>query len=467
IQGTETAAESGQDNYTADQSNVIVEKGSSDHSTGRGRFKVQPTRVQKPEDICLLKEIGMEAILSRSIVRKEANMCLIHGAPRGHNPSDNAVHPDSTQPPSSTKVTETATPATPSAEPSSSNTVDSTPVATPTETDSRVQKPTQESQKDQTSASTHKDEHDSSSEPPKASTTVQQHPPNPTTTQESFFKSVNKRLHMLETNSSLSLQYIEEQSRILRDAFTKVEKRQLAKTTTFLENLNKTVLQELQEFRQQYDRVWHSVAVEFEQQRLQYRQEVFAVSSQLGILADELVFQKRITIIQSVFVLICFGVVLFSRSPIGSYLELPRVHRIVSRSPSFRSSSPTFESPSASPSPRPTSAYREDNNNNNNINNNKEISSSHRRADSVESVEDDLVMNPTIAYSPPTPPSDSEEHGLDRQGSQRSTSTLSSIDPSLAPPLVRSESSPPDLCGPREEGCGGGSPPGDPGVPSL
>ena len=75
------------------------------------------------------------------------------------------------------------------------------------------------------------------------------HPPsaNPTT-QESFFKSVHKRLQLLESNSTLSLQYIEEQSRILRDAFTKVEKRQLNKTATFLENLNATVLTELRGF---------------------------------------------------------------------------------------------------------------------------------------------------------------------------------------------------------------------------
>ncbi|OJD12464.1 hypothetical protein AJ78_06949 [Emergomyces pasteurianus Ep9510] len=452
IQGSGTAIEPGQDNSTTDRSKVI-EKG-SEESTGTGRFDVQPTRVQNPADICLLKGIDIEALLSSSIIREEEKICVIQDAPPAQSQSADAVQTDSVQSPSSAKVVENATPTNRSAEPSS-NTVAPTPVATPTETDSRSQKSTQEPQ-NQTFVSTHKAEHDASSEPAKPSTTVQQHPPNPTT-QESFFKSVNKRLQMLETNSSLSLQYIEEQSRILRDAFTKVEKRQLAKTTTFLENLNTTVLQELQEFRHQYDRVWHSVAVEFEQQRLQYRQEVFAVSSQLGILADELVFQKRISIIQSVFVLICFGLVLFSRSSIGSYIELPRVHRIVSRSQSFRSSTPSFETPSASPSSRPNSAYREGNN--------KESSSSHLRSHSVESGEDDLVVNPTIAYSPPTPPSDSEEHGSHPQRSERSNSTSSSIIPSPVPPLVRSESSPPALCGPRE-GCSGSSSAGTPVVPS-
>jgi hypothetical protein len=65
------------------------------------------------------------------------------------------------------------------------------------------------------------------------------------TIQESFFKAVSRRLHLLETNSTLSLKYIEEQSKILREAFTKVEKKQLQKTSTFLDTLNSTVLAEL------------------------------------------------------------------------------------------------------------------------------------------------------------------------------------------------------------------------------
>lgn len=70
-------------------------------------------------------------------------------------------------------------------------------------------------------------------------------PPASPTTQESFFKTVHKRLSLLEQNATLSLQYIEDQSRILRDAFMKVEKRQMEKTTAFIEQLNSTFLTEL------------------------------------------------------------------------------------------------------------------------------------------------------------------------------------------------------------------------------
>lgn len=266
-------------------------------------------------------------------------------------------------------------------------------------------------------------------EPARPSTT-QPSTPNPTT-QESFFKSVNKRLQMLESNSTLSLLYIEEQSRILRDAFNKVEKRQLAKTSKFLENLNVTVINEIKQFREQYDQVWKSVVVEFELQRIQYHQEVQGLSSQLGVLADELVFQKRVSVIQSLMVLFCFGLVLFSRSAVSSYIEFPRVQNMMARSYSFRSSSPMYGSPPGSPgSTRPTSSHRD----------------SHRRNLSDDS--QDGPPSPTIAYSPPTPesPSSSEDTEKSDPSAQESLQV-----PEIDPPHFRSQSTPPVLNGSKGE----------------
>lgn len=197
----------------------------------------------------------------------------------------------------------------------------------------------------------------SSSSRPAASAT-QPHASNPTT-QESFFKSVHKRLQLLETNSSLSLQYIEEQSRILRDAFSKVEKRQLAKTSAFLETLNITVLTEMREFRSQYDQLWQSTVLELSSQRTQSRQEILALSTRLSLLADEVVFQRRIAIMQFLLIVVCLGLVLFGRSPssAATYLELPpMVQNAINRSSA--SLSRYTPSPNGSPSPeRPLSRY--------------------------------------------------------------------------------------------------------------
>ncbi|EEP79500.1 conserved hypothetical protein [Uncinocarpus reesii 1704] len=299
----------------------------------------------------------------------------------------------------------------------------------------KSQKPASEARVASTSSSTEA-ENDTVVESQRTPIASQPPPPNPTT-QESFFKSVHKRLQMLETNSTLSLLYIEEQSRILRDAFNKVEKRQLAKTSSFLENLNATVLHELRDFRQQYDHIWRSVVLEFEQQRQQYHHELFAVTTQLAILADEVVFQKRVSIIQSVFVLLCLGLVLFSRSAVGSYLEFPKVQNMVSRTHSFRSASPSYETPSASPNTvRQRPSYSKAN--------------LHRRNVSEDQTDSELC-SPTFAYhSPPLSegpsPSEEEEKGLNEVQSDYARPMSSSPVPveNLAT-LKRQKSSPAEL----------------------
>nr|POE56815.1 uncharacterized protein slp1 [Quercus suber] len=173
-------------------------------------------------------------------------------------------------------------------------------------------------------------------------------PPQPST-QESFFKSIHKRLQQLESNSTLSLQYIEEQSRILRDAFGKVEKRQLATTATFLSSLNATVMTELHGFREAYDQLWQSTVIELDSQREQNQREMLALSSRLTLVADELVWQKRMGILQSTLLLLCLGVVLFARQGSG-YLELPLVQQMANKA-AFRSVTAGWDSDPNSPSP--------------------------------------------------------------------------------------------------------------------
>ena len=171
-------------------------------------------------------------------------------------------------------------------------------------------------------------------------------------TQESFFKSISKRLQQLESNSTLSLQYIEEQSRILRDAFSKVEKRQISTTSTFLTNLNETVMKELHGFRQAYDQLWQSTVIELEGQREQNRREMLALSSRLTMVADELVWQKRMGIVQSTLLLLCLGLVLFARAGNSQgYLEVPVVMQQMMNKSSAALSRAGWESPPASPSP--------------------------------------------------------------------------------------------------------------------
>ena len=230
------------------------------------------------------------------------------------------------------------------------------------------------------------------------SSSTQPHAANPST-QESFFKSVHKRLQQLEANSTLSLQYIEQQSRILRDAFSSVEKRQLSKTTSFLETLNTTVLTELRDFRMQYDQIWQSTVLELSSQREQSAQQVSVLSTRMTFLADEIVFQKRIAMVQFMLILLCLGLIVFSRTDrTSTYLELPPlVHNAIKRSSANLARYTHYETPPTSPSSsRPpseglTSKY------------NLFQRKSHRRTPSDESDANCGIQSPVIAYSPPSP----------------------------------------------------------------
>ncbi|KAK9254450.1 UNC-like C-terminal-domain-containing protein [Lipomyces tetrasporus] len=109
-------------------------------------------------------------------------------------------------------------------------------------------------------------------------------PQNNPTTQESVYKTIMKRLTLLEANATLSLQYIEEQSRMLRDAFSKVERRQNLKLTDMLDGLNATVTSQLYIFKQQYEQqrqhyeqLWQQTVAELESQRKQTEKHLLEI----------------------------------------------------------------------------------------------------------------------------------------------------------------------------------------------
>jgi hypothetical protein len=223
-------------------------------------------------------------------------------------------------------------------------------------------------------------------------------------TQESFFTSVHKRLQQLEANSTLSLQYIEEQSRILREAFTKVEKRQLTKTSSFLETLNNTVLSELREFRLQYDQIWQSTVLELSAQREQSLREVTALSQRLTLLADEVLWQKRLVIVQFGLIMLCLALVVFSRNQAGNaaYLDIPLLQNMVSKPSASFARYLNLESPPGTPS-RPSSRYER-----------LARNWTHFRSPSHDTISsDDGMKAPNIEYQLPTPSSEIDDPVMD------------------------------------------------------
>ncbi|KAL1873982.1 hypothetical protein VTK73DRAFT_683 [Phialemonium thermophilum] len=250
-----------------------------------------------------------------------------------HSPPPNTTHGTQTQPAPHPPVTESTPPlnVTPTGSPTStSQSAPSTNSSTKGEASSSTTA-TGASTK-QSASSVNSTEAGMSTPATKVTSGTQSAPKNRTgsstaqsaspTVQESFFKTVSKRLQLLESNTSLSLQYIEEQSRFLQEALQKMEKKQIRRVDAFLDSLNKTVLTELRNVRYQYDQIWQSTVIALESQREQSQREIVALSSRLGVLADEVVFQKRMAILQSVLLLSCLILVIFSRGYVGNSLEL-------------------------------------------------------------------------------------------------------------------------------------------------
>lgn len=143
---------------------------------------------------------------------------------------------------------------------------------------------------------------------------------------------------------------------MLRDAFSKVEKRQMTKMNTFLEELNATVVEEIKNLRLVYQSLSTIVLDDFEHQQ----REVSLASTQLAVLTNELVFQKRMTALSSVLIMILFALILFPRRTSIAGIDFqsmmawsPRPSSPVkaSRIPSTVTSSPTLESDTATPTP--------------------------------------------------------------------------------------------------------------------
>ncbi|KAF5634568.1 SLP1 [Fusarium sp. NRRL 52700] len=234
------------------------------------------------------------------------------GTSTPHTPR--SEHPASEEPTASSSSTTASPSATPAVSPTSPSSISSSNVESASNsTTSAAGTKTTATPSSPTSSSTQKPSPANTVNAKKGSTGIASGSPASPTVQEGFFKSISKRLTIVETNLTLSLKYVEDQARHMSETLHRTEQKQLSKTTLFLENLNKTVLAELRSVREQYDQIWQSTVLALESQREQSNREIVALSARLNLLADEVVFQKRMAIVQAVLLMSCLILVIFSR----------------------------------------------------------------------------------------------------------------------------------------------------------
>lgn len=148
--------------------------------------------------------------------------------------------------------------------------------------------------------------------PSSTPSSMHQQPQHPGT-QESIFKSIHKRLTSLESNSTLSLAYIESQSQLILSTLTSISKNQQSRVASFLVTLNNTVSAELLAFKRDYDQLWQSTVLELAEQREEGRREREILGERVRILAEEMVGQKRIIAAQATALLVCAALLIFTR----------------------------------------------------------------------------------------------------------------------------------------------------------
>ncbi|KAF5026389.1 hypothetical protein F66182_1517 [Fusarium sp. NRRL 66182] len=234
-----------------------------------------------------------------------------------HTPRTEHAAEEPTSSSSSTTVSPSATPAISPTSPSSASSSNSE--AAPDST-AQASSKTTATPSSSSSASIAKPSPANSANSKNRSTGTASGSPASPTVQEGFFKAISKRLNAVESNLTLSLKYVEDQARHISDTLHRTEQKQISKATLFLENLNRTVLAELRSVREQYDQIWQSTVIALESQRDQSNREIVALSSRLNLLADEVVFQKRMAIVQAVLLMSCLLLVIFSRGVSLPYL---------------------------------------------------------------------------------------------------------------------------------------------------
>ena len=185
-----------------------------------------------------------------------------------------------------------------------------------------------------------------------------QHPPTAVpTTQESFFKSVHKRLTVLESNSTLSLQYIEEQSRLMRDTFAKMSANHNTQMAALATVINESFAADLARYRAQHESLWESTVGALEAQRAHAEAELAAARERIEVLADEVIWMKRVGQASMVLLVVVVAVVLLGRGAgVGEALAAPLSRHLRTRNSVFRG---VIESPSPPTSPESATTREE------------------------------------------------------------------------------------------------------------
>jgi hypothetical protein len=131
-------------------------------------------------------------------------------------------------------------------------------------------------------------------------------PPQEPTTQESIYQTIMKRILLLESNATLSMQYIESQTQTLLERLLRVDRKYSAKIDNYLVELNDNIRKHYKHIRDQHQLLQELVGL----QAANASTRLADVEAQLTEALSDLRYQKKVGIVQAclLLVILCFVV---------------------------------------------------------------------------------------------------------------------------------------------------------------
>ncbi|CAI5757010.1 unnamed protein product [Candida verbasci] len=133
------------------------------------------------------------------------------------------------------------------------------------------------------------------------------------TTQESIYKNIMKRLSLLESNATLSLLYIEEQSKLLSNAFSNLEKKQVNNFNNLINSVNLTLFSQITTFKENFNNLNIQYLNLFKLQESNYKSFWSNSNQKVVHLTQELNFQRKLVIFNSLIIIFLLVYVVITR----------------------------------------------------------------------------------------------------------------------------------------------------------
>ncbi|GME90776.1 unnamed protein product [Ambrosiozyma monospora] len=137
-------------------------------------------------------------------------------------------------------------------------------------------------------------------------------------TQDSIYKNIVKRISLLESNATLSLLYIEEQSKLLSTAFDGLEARQNTRFSNLLLHLNATVQMQMDRLRVLGDDLSSNFEHILSMQNKKFENMLVSSNQKMETFEHDLNFQKKINYLTLLTVILLLLYIIVTRD---TYIE--------------------------------------------------------------------------------------------------------------------------------------------------